>query len=517
MGCCGDATKAAADEAAAEELLKAKFDEVAKGKESIDKASVLKVLKELGKTDEESKALLAEVTKSSISYRDFQLIAQSPKDAFLLHDIPVIGYLTVAVADSMYPSPADEVIKDAFEKKLLETSSDGKLDKTEVATALRYMGKSERQIQKLIDYCEPEISLEQFAELVKPGPKPWLTYLGPVPVPNHEKVMDVPVVGHTLHLAGGLLQEPTDWCLRRTWRSLHTPTEGSLRHTFNKLDADHSGKLSKKELGAALRTRGQTEVEIKRALDAITEDVTCYEFKDLVRGKKFPMSILYYVPIAGPALCDHILNNFSEIEVDEDDMEEAFNFIDKNGNKKLDKTEIAVVLRELGKSEQQVQSYIDSLEQDELDFEGFKVMMEDKPRPYITELGGLPVPNLAKIHDLPIVGMLTKFAQAATYDCYDWTLGQAFRTFRMLSEEDLKAKFDELDTDKKGALGAKEVAKALRELGHTERQITRMCTSVPESGLTFDDFKALVAPFKMPVYMGGDPPAEEESNEPAAR
>merc|ERR1719387_1305426 len=106
-----------------------------------------------------------------------------------------------------------------------------------------------------------------------------------------------------------------------------------------------------------------------------------------------------------------------------------------------------------------------------------------------------------------MVGMLTKLAQTVTYDAYDWTLGQGFRTFRMLSSDEMKAKFDELDTDNNCVLSKKEVARALRELGHTEAQIDRMCGYVEESGLNFEEFKALVV---LPEYFGGTPEPEKE-------
>merc|ERR1712039_156750 len=102
------------------------------------------------------------------------------------------------------------------------------------------------------------------------------------------------------------------------------------------------------------------------------------------------------------------------------------------------------------------------------------LMAPAPPRQYLHWIGEsrpVPIPNPAKVHDIPVVGNATLLVQDMLVDSYSWTAGAAYKYYRGRDDEVLKAKFDEMDMSKNGRLSKKEVANALRELDMTEWQI----------------------------------------------
>merc|ERR1711971_682588 len=124
---------------------------------------------------------------------------------------------------------------------------------------------------------------------------------------------------------------------------------------------------------------------------------------------------------------------------------------------------------------------------DALDFEEFKAILEGKARPYTMEVMGMTLPNLAKFHDIPILGSITGATQDLLLNISYSLMGTAFAAaFGSLSEEELKKKFDELDTDKSGKLDAQEVATALRELKVNEADIKQIIVKMGKSEIDCD-------------------------------
>lgn len=417
------------------------------------------------------------------------------KNKSAIHDVPIVGVLTTSITDSwrglLWSHPTDEELREAFDQ--IDTNRNGTLDKTEIADGLRHLGRSERQVQKLIDMMSSqELDFDGFKELVKPAPRPWTTMLGKVPLPNPGKIYDTPVIGNTLHTIGDMCAQPFDNSMRSVWRAQAPTSDERLANTFKHLDTRNAGTLNKKQLAKALRAWGQTEAEIKAALDGINEDeVTLHTFKILVRGKKFQPSKMNYVPIVGPAIANNIIDQCND-DYDEEDLQEVFDFFDPKKTGKLDKSDVADALWELGKSDQQVQGYVDSMEdQEELDFNGFTDLLQPKRRPYLTEVKGVTVPNVGKVHDVPVLGSVTLIAQDMAFEAYDWTAGVLSRRLSRLTDEQLKEKFDEWDTDQSGALSGKEIAKVLRSFGQSERQIKNMRTSTASKNITFEEFKVM--------------------------
>mmetsp|Transcript_85732 Transcript_85732/g.227818 ORF Transcript_85732/g.227818 Transcript_85732/m.227818 type:complete len:436 (-) Transcript_85732:127-1434(-) len=414
----------------------------------------------------------------------------------ILHDVPIVGIFTSAVADSftglLWSPPSEDELKEVFDKQ--DTGRTGKLDRSGVADALRELDKSERQVQKIVDVMsEEEVDMEGFKELVVPSALPWSWHLGGVfPLPNHEKIFDTPVIGPILNATNDTLAQPVDNSLRAWRRGTYPASDHRMQMMFLEADADNSGRLDKQEIPQAMRRFFKTEYEIKCARDALEADVNLYEFKKMIRGAKYTPSVVNYVPMVGPALATNLLAAFDD-DVPEDDQREAFEYIDKSKNGKLDKTDIAELLRELGKSELQIEKMVALLDEEELDFEGFKDFLQNgRSRRYIKTVSGYSVPNPAKVHDLPLVGTFTSLAQDTLVDAYSWTAGAGWKFLNKMEEEELKEKFEELDCDKDGSLTKKEVAKGLRELGMNEYDIKCCRDALTKEFVTFPEFCRVV-------------------------
>lgn len=418
-----------------------------------------------------------------------------------VHDVPVVGWFTSAAADSfaglVQAAVQPEDVRNAFHA--VDASGRGKLDRTGVADALRCLGKAERQVQKLVDAtATDELDLPAFQELVLPGPKPWLASWGSIPVPNVGKIIDVPVLGNSLCMIGDLVAQPVDSLHRSAWRAFHpsaNATEAILREQFQRVDKEGSGTMNRCELAVALRQWGQTEIEIKEKLDAsVGEELSFYEFKKLVRGPKYEHSVVSYVPFAGPALAAHVVGHHVE-EIPDRDLRDAFDHIDRKSDRsgKLDRTDICDVLRELAIPEPTIQNLVQGMEEEEVDFQGFAALLRPTSEPFFTDLGGVPLPNPAKIHDVPGLGSAASVVRDATKDTYRWTVGAGYKAWTMhsCSDEELKAKFDELDAEGQGLLTKRQLAVGLRSLGLSERQIQEMRDSVGDSVINWSTFRII--------------------------
>mmetsp|Transcript_166695 Transcript_166695/g.405103 ORF Transcript_166695/g.405103 Transcript_166695/m.405103 type:complete len:443 (-) Transcript_166695:80-1408(-) len=187
----------------------------------------------------------------------------------------------------------------------------------------------------------------------------------------------------------------------------------------------------------------------------------------------------------------------------DDEIKKTFDKIDTDKSGSLDRTEITIALRDLGKSERAIQQVMDGMEEDTLTLKEFVAIIRGNAQPYITNVGvgnyKVPVPNLAKIHDVPVLGAFTGATQNLITGLSWSFLGVAFgAAFGGLTENQLKEKFDKIDTDKSGKLDAKEIAVALRGLRVNEADIKKITDSVGTKELDFDAFKALVKPVASP-------------------
>mmetsp|Transcript_69404 Transcript_69404/g.166400 ORF Transcript_69404/g.166400 Transcript_69404/m.166400 type:complete len:481 (+) Transcript_69404:76-1518(+) len=413
------------------------------------------------------------------------------------HDVWFLGYFTVAFADSfnglLGNDPSEEQLKEAFSK--LDTDKNGKIDMTEAAEAMRELGYSERQVQGLMDswptdreHCKATLDFQSFQDLMVRPARPYTFPFGipgyEVPMPNIGKVLDTPVLGQTMTMTGDIITRPYDDLCRSSFRLWHAPSDDALEHCFNGLDEKKTGKIGKKEVATGLRMHGFSETSIQKAVDAMPEEtMEVHDFKRAVRGQKFSPGYLRFIPLVGNSVAHNLV---SEYEWPVHDVEEVCAYIDKAGTKKLDKTQVAEALRELGFSEFSLQKKINSLESEPISYDDFKALLATSPRPWTQEVFGLPVPNPGKIHDVPVLGTLTSLTQDAIIDSFDWTAGALSRTFSKQREEDLKLAFSEMDSDKDGCLTKAEFAKVMRSAGQKEWQIKRALDTLESDKVTFD-------------------------------
>merc|ERR1712039_867983 len=91
---------------------------------------------------------------------------------------------------------------------------------------------------------------------------------------------------------------------------------------------------------------------------------------------------------------------------------EAFKRINKSGSGVLDKTELFDALKEMGKSDREIHELLDDVPPEGLDFEAFKELVSPSYEAYTTEVSmagaSIPVPNPRKVHDVPVLGVVTK-------------------------------------------------------------------------------------------------------------
>ncbi|CAK0899573.1 unnamed protein product [Prorocentrum cordatum] len=387
-------------------------------------------------------------------------------------------------------------VEAAFEKA--DAAKAGKLTKQGVADACRQLKKSERQIQKLLDSMEgQEVDVGGFKELFTGARRPWYYKVGCVPLPNHEKVLDVPVLGHVLCTTGDLVATPIDWSLRATKNAFRDPADWEVEKMFFEMDKDRKGVLNKDEVAAVLRKFGASEVDIAKGLEKLHgRDPNLYEFKVLMRGPKFAPSFWHNVPCVGMPLSNSFFRHLEPEVLTDKDIKEAFDQVDKTKAGKLDKTQVAECLWELGRPESQVQAAIEGMEHEEVDLEGFKkVLMEEPPRPWLKTIEvnetEIPLPNPAKIHEVPLIGMATKLTQDVLYDTYDWTAGACVRVVGLVDEVELERMFKEADTDEDGKLSRNDAAKLLRKWGKREFEIKDMLLGLAEDKdqLTHAEFR----------------------------
>ena len=63
-----------------------------------------------------------------------------------------------------------------------------------------------------------------------------------------------------------------------------------------------------------------------------------------------------------------------------------------------------------------------------------------------------------------------------------------------VTDESLRAAFDEIDTDRSGLLDRNELATAMRKLGKSEREVDSAMQALESSHLDFEQFKDLIVP-----------------------
>ena len=220
--------------------------------------------------------VVCSMTKEELNFEEFKLLVKPPSmlpsvpKLSKVHDVPGIGIITSAVADNLNASfglgnATDGELRDAF--KRMDTDGSGTLDSGEIAEALRGMGKSEREIQKVVSAMPgAELSFAEFKDLVRPKKREMTKQVQmggmSLQLPNPEKLHDVPLLGAVTGLTAGVLGGMLD-----AFGDFGDMSDSELRAVFDKIDTDRSGLLDKKEIGQALRQAKKSEKDIKKMLD----------------------------------------------------------------------------------------------------------------------------------------------------------------------------------------------------------------------------------------------------------
>lgn len=405
-----------------------------------------------------------------------------------------------------------EEMKAAFDK--IDKDGSGSLDKTELSDALREAGKSESDVQRMLDnMTEESLNFEEFQALIEGKAQAYTTNVSlggyDVPMPNFMKVHDIPLFGALTSATQNLVTDMASGAMGAAFGSAFGKmTDEELKEKFEQIDTDKGGTLDATEIAAALRELKCPEKDIKTIRDQVGDKQLDFEaFKALVKGLQGggdggggkPASSIHDTPGLGHFtlfFADGFGGAFGFGKMTPEEMKAAFDKIDEDGSGTLDKTELANALRETGKSEREIQKFIDNMNEDSLNFEEFQALLEGKAQPYTTNIGGVDVPNLAKVHDIPILGGFTSAASnlfGSVAGASMSLVGNAFgAAFGGLTEEELKAKFTEIDTDGGGTLDAKEVSVALRNLKMSEADIKKMTDSIGDGEVDFEGFKKLV-------------------------
>ncbi|CAE7338880.1 CML27 [Symbiodinium sp. KB8] len=137
----------------------------------------------------------------------------------------------------------------------------------------------------------------------------------------------------------------------------------------------------------------------------------------------------------------------------EEQLRAKFDEIDVDGNGSLSRQEVEAAFLQLGRSRAEVEHELNRWPlEDGVDFRTFRLMVKR--------------PGSSTWLDLPGIG---------------------------LKDGDLRDAFDVIDTDKSGQLmGREEIADALRELGKSQKQISRLVYDLPEDQfLDFEGFRQL--------------------------
>ena len=121
-----------------------------------------------------------------------------------------------------------------------------------------------------------------------------------------------------------------------------------FREAFQAFDKDGNGSITTKELGTVMRSLGQnlSEAEIKEMIDIVDEDKSgTIDFQEFL----------------------HLMFRKMKIIDKEEELLDAFNILDKDGNGKISKYELRYIIMstESGLTEEEIEDFIKTIGIDE--------------------------------------------------------------------------------------------------------------------------------------------------------
>lgn len=272
---------------------------------TLNAKQIAAALRSLKVQEYDIKIIKETVGDSTLTLKDFKaMVRHKITGSESIHDHPVAGHFTGFFADSFngtfgFGQMTDAEIQAAFDK--IDTKQQGFLDKGEIHDALKSQGKSDREINHLLDNMEEDqLNFEEFSALCKGKAEEYTTSTSiggyDVTMPNWTKVHEVPVlgaftsathkmtkgvVGQGKGLVGGVVK-PYSLMGTTFGAAFGNLTDAQLKEKFDEIDTEKLGKLNKNEISAVLRKMKMQEADIKGIAAAIGDDVIDFEqFKKL--------------------------------------------------------------------------------------------------------------------------------------------------------------------------------------------------------------------------------------------
>ena len=324
---------------------------------------------------------------------------------------------------------SDESLRRAFDE--IDRNRNGTLDKSEIGSALRKLGKTDQQIFYMLqDMAKDELDFDEFKALV-------------VPPSVLRQIQSSKAFQGAF---GGLLGEGE-------------LTEEKLRQAFDAIDTDRSGQLDRDELKTAMRQLGKTDEQAAAVLSGMKRPQLNYdEFKALL----VPPTMLSRMKNA--ANFQSAFGGFVGGDISDEALHRAFDDIDTDGSGFLDRAELSSAMKSLGKTDAEVNTLVDGMDKDQLNFDEFKALV-------------VPPSVLARMRNAEL---------------FSGALGGMLGGD--ISDEKLVQVFKEIDTDGSGSLDKSEIATAMRKLGKSDGEVQKVLGGMDKDQLNFIEFKALVVP-----------------------
>jgi len=279
-------------------------------------------------------------------------------------------------------------------------------------------------------------------------------------------------------------------------------SEEDLRKKFNEIDTDKSGWLGWEEMVAALRKFGRSDQEIREEMARIPGGKDCWiDYARFKAMSKPPVKSSWIHGVPGVGIFTSAVGGSLFGNMSGKDLEAFFHKMDVDESGFLDRREIQEALKQMGKSERQIQHTLEELpEEVQLNLKQFKDLV--KPKPLLGALmevmddvndgfdsGIAKVPAAPSLPSVPTVS-LPEMPAMPTMPAIP---GRAlFASMGAMTDEQMRKKFDELDIDSSGKLNKIEMAIALRDMGKSAAEIEEELDFMAKPEMEFDDFKEMV-------------------------
>ena len=198
-----------------------------------------------------------------------------------IHDLPVVGHFTLAAQQNLGAQSETRRRELAAFQRL--AGERGWVSKTELADGLRTLGKSDREVQELLDDApQDRLDFDAYSALL--SSRSYTTNIASVPFPNLRKTHDVPLLGVVTKATEGLIKASVSTLVAAAELGSGSLSKQQLLKTFQDADVDKTGRLDRGQVEVALRTLDYPETDVSRMLASVHSDVNEQEFMMLIHG-----------------------------------------------------------------------------------------------------------------------------------------------------------------------------------------------------------------------------------------